>query len=226
MVFTPDVGLNATVKFDNMSLSEKTVVIEEEEPVEEESGPVLGFENGAVSSKVVPTLQSGTLTVEEYKDHKAMVLTTAQGSYDKIKITPTAESADGYNMTVFEADMLLYHVGPSTAYNENFTIVDKNGNEVYKFSLRHANAGAYMEAVGQTGAVIAQRWVWFSFRLEYRHLAGGDTVTVLVNGSVVYESSLTTHTEEIAAVNVIPDTGLASKLYFDNLTLYTTVEEN
>jgi len=226
MVFTPDVGLNATVKFDNMSLSEKTVVIEEEEPVEEESGPVLGFENGAVSSKVVPTLQSGTLKVEEYKDHKAMVLTTAQGSYDKIKINPTAESVDGYNMTVFEADMLLYHVGPSSAYNENFAIVDKDGNEVYKFYLRHANAGAYMEAVGQTGAVIAQRWVWFSFRLEYRHLEGGDTVTVLVNGNVVYESTLTTHAEEIGAVNVTPDTGLASKLYIDNLALYTAKEEN
>ncbi len=227
MSFIPDEGLNATVKFDNLSLSEKTVVIEEEEePVEDEPGPVLGFENGAVSSKVTPTLQSGTLTVEEYKDHKAMVLTTADGSLDQIKINHTTETLDGYTMTVFEADLLLFHVGPSSAYNENVTLTDKNGNEVYKFTLRHANAGVYMEAKGQSGAVIAQRWVWFSLRLEYRHLAEGDTVTVLVNGNIVYESSLATSAEGIGGVIIAPDKGIASKLYIDNLALYTAKEEN
>ncbi|MBQ7292696.1 MAG: hypothetical protein IJW79_03025, partial [Clostridia bacterium] len=224
--FTADEGLNATVKLDNMSLSQKTVVIEEKEEVEEETGPVLGFENGAISSKVTPSLQSGTLTVEEYKDHKAMVLTTANGSTDSIKINHTAQTAEGYTVTVFEADLLLYHVGTSSSYNENITLVDKDGNEVYKFTLRHASAGVYMQAAGQEGATIAQRWVWFSFRLEYHHSQEGDFVKVYVGDTLQYESTLSVSAEAIGGVVIAPDKGIASKLYIDNLALYTTTEEN
>ena len=225
VIFTPDEGLNATVNLDNMSLSERAVVLEEEEEVEEETGTVLGFENGAVSSKITPTLESGALTVEEYKDHKALVLTTANGSYDRISLDHTAGVAEGYDMTIFEADLLLHHIGPSSAYNENIALLDQNGREIYKFTLRHADAGVYMQAAGQEGAVIAARWVWFSLRLEYRHSEGGDTVTVLVNGQTVYESSLTVSLDAIGSVSIAPDKGLASKLYIDNLALYTEIEE-
>ncbi len=223
---TPDEGLNATTKLDNMSLSKRTVEITEEEVVPEEAGPILGFENGAISSKVTPTLESGTLKVEEYKDHKAMVLSTADGSYDRIKISHTANKVEGYNVTVFEADLLLYHVGPSSAYNENVYLVDKDGNEVYRFTLRHADAGVYMQAIGENGAVIAQRWVWFSFRLEYHHSAEGDFVNVYVGDTLKYESILSKSVDEIGGVVVSPDKGIASKLYIDNLALYTEKEEN
>lgn len=229
MSFVADEGVNATVKFDNMSLIQTTVnyVAPEEPkpPVEEETGPILTFENGGISSKITSSLSSGTLTVENYKEHNALVLTTVKDSQDSITISPTATDAEGYTVTVFEADMLLYHSPPSTAYNENFAIYDSEGNAVYKFTLRHADAGVYMTAEGQSGSIIASRWVWFNFRLEYRHGTEGANVTVYVNNEVVYESVLASSASKLSSVKIFPDSGLGSKLYLDNLGFYTKIAE-
>ena len=83
-----------------------------------------------------------------------------------------------------------------------------------------------MQAIGENGAVIAQRWVWFSIRLDYHHSTDGDFVKVYVGDTLKYESILSKSVDEIGGVVVSPDKGIASKLYIDNLALYTEKEEN
>ena len=226
--FVADTGVNATVKFDNMSLTQRLIESEEEEPkdpIEEESGPTLGFEEGGISSKITASLTNGTLTVEDYLGHKGLCLTTAQGSADSITIRQTKSAEADYDITVFEADMLLRHMGPSSAYNENLALLDASGNKLYSFTLRHADAGVYMQTPGQDGAIIAQRGVWFSFRLEYHYGATENRVLVYVNGELKYESTLGSSTTEAAALRITPDTGISSKLYLDNITFGSIVNE-
>ena len=226
--FVADTGVNATVKLDNMSLAQRFIEITEEEPetpTEEESGPTLDFESGSTSSRITASLTDGSIAIEEYKEHKALCFTTVQGSADSITVKQTKSAEEGYNITVFEADMLLRHMGPSTAYNENLAILDKDGGVLYSFTLRHADAGVYMQTSGQSGAIIAQRWVWFSFRLEYHYGADGNRVLVYVNGELKYESALGASATEAAALRITPDTGISSKLYLDNVTFGSVVKE-
>lgn len=226
--FVCDVGVNANVKLDNMSLAQRFIEITEEEPetpTEEESGPTLDFESGSTSSRITASLTDGSIAIEEYKEHKALCFTTVQGSTDSITVKQTKSAEEGYNVTVFEADMLLRHMGPSTAYNENLAILDKDGGVLYSFTLRHADAGVYMQTSGQSGAIIAQRWVWFSFRLEYHYGADGNRVLVYVNGELKYESALGASATEAAALRITSDTGISSKLYLDNVTFGSVVKE-
>ncbi len=256
MRFIPNTGLNATVYFDNMRLAREKIEVSEDTPIdtpnEEDGSAVLGFESSSsdnLPSALTPTLGSVNSSVSiveterEGEKTNALAFTTLNGSTDRLTLTVTAD-AEEYTKTVFSADMMVKHLGGSSAYGFELYFTNSSGEHSYLMLQRIGDAGYQIGDISANSKVsgsggedirvvnqlqsLAPNGKWFNLRVEYYHGNRGSVrIVTSVDGVKVLESTnfYGSHAEgaepidDITEIRFIPNTGISATVYFDNISL-------
>ena len=256
MRFIPNMGLNATVYFDNMRLAREKLEISEDTPTdmpnEEDGSAVLGFESSTsdnLPSAITPTLGSVNSSVSiveterEGEKTNALAFTTLNGSTDRLTVSVTSDG-EQYTKTVFSADMMVKHLGGSSAYGIELYLTNGSGEHSYLMLQRIGDAGyqigdisANAKVSGSGGEDIrvvnqltasAPNGKWFNLSVEYYHGDRGNVrIITYVDGVKVLESTnfYGSHdenaepTDDITEIRLIPNTGLSASIYLDNVSL-------
>jgi hypothetical protein len=256
MRFIPNTGLNATVYFDNMRLAREKLEISDDTPTdtpnEEDGSAVLGFESSTsdnLPSAIAPTLGSVNSSVSiveterEGEKTNALAFTTLNGSTDRLTLAVTSD-AEEYTKTVFSADMMVKHLGGSSAYGfelyltnglgeHSYLMLQRIGDAGYQIGDISANAkvsgsgGEDIRVVNQLEA-LAPNGKWFNLKIEYYHGDRGSVrIITYVDGVKVLESTnfYGSHNEnaepagDITEIRFIPNTGISASVYLDNVSL-------